>query len=130
MSALAVLLFILSMPLSMAMGMRFGAARDAFRRVGILSGAAGALVVLLLAVDSDWLSVGTLGPIWLISTAAPMALGMAAWRTPDLIDSMQVEFNRVVEPYAGRPVSLLGWAHRLYDLVPERFCGRIVKHVG
>lgn len=124
MSAVAVLLFILSIPLAMALGMRFVSARDALRRVGALAAGAGVLVVTLLVIDSEWLSIGTLGPIWLISTAAPMALGMASWRTPDLIDSMQVEFNRMVEPYAGRPVGLLDWAHRLYDLLPARFTGR------
>ena len=130
MSALAVSLFIFSIPLSMALGMRFVAARDAFRRVGAFAGAMGLITVSLLLSDSEWLRLKTLGPIWLIATATPMALGMAAWRTPDLIDSMQVEFNRVVEPYAGRPVSLLGWAHKLFDLAPERICGKFARHHG
>lgn len=123
MSALAFALFVTAIPMAMALGMRFTELRPALRGVATLAVTAGLVCAVLLNAGVGWLSFTTVFIVWAITTIAPLALGMAAWRTPDLIDSMQVEFNRMVEPYAGRPLSLLGWAHRIFDLAPSKFTG-------
>lgn len=124
MSLAAFLVFLISIPLAMALGMRFPEFRPAMRAVAWVSASVGLVVAVCLSLAVAWMGLPTLIIIWLIATITPLALGMAAWRTPDLIDSMDHSFNRVVEPYLGHPVSLLGWAHSLYSLLPSSLAGR------
>lgn len=129
MSLVAFAVFLVSIPLAMALGMRFPDFRPAMRAVAWISGSVGLVVAVCLSLGVAWMGLPTLVIIWLIATITPLALGMAAWRTPDLIDSMDHSFNEVVEPYLGHPVSLLGWAHAIFNLLPSSIAGKTPEEV-
>ncbi len=123
MTVLAFLLFVLAIPMSMALGARHLNPIRAIQSLLCLAGVCAVAIGVLLRQDIPWLAMELVLLISLISMLASLMFGFAAWRTPEMNDTTDETFNRFVEPYLGRPVDVFGWAHAFFDWLPSRFFG-------